>query len=84
KMNRRQLLSLPPIQARRLNFALLSHGQLRYVRLVASGLSNQEIADFLGVSTRTVESMLRKSYTALNVKSRFDLIATVRQSQLIN
>jgi len=40
------------------------------LKLVAAGLMNRQIAESLGVSTRTVDAHLRSIYAKLGVKSR--------------
>lgn len=48
--------------------------------LVVAGRSNAEIAAALVVSLRTVESNLTKAYRKLGVRSRTELVATLRRS----
>jgi DNA-binding CsgD family transcriptional regulator len=55
----------------------LTPAQERVVELVASGMSNREIASTLYMSVRTVESHLTKAYRELGVKSRSQLSAAM-------
>jgi len=52
----------------------LTPAQTRVAELVAAGLSNQEIATTLYMSTRTVESHLTKIYREYGVRSRAQLV----------
>jgi DNA-binding CsgD family transcriptional regulator len=52
----------------------LTPAQTRVAELAASGLSNQEIAGTLYMSTRTVESHLTKIYREYGVRSRAQLV----------
>ncbi|MFE1195487.1 AAA family ATPase [Streptomyces olivaceoviridis] len=52
--------------------ALTAH-ELRIVRMAARGLSNQEIADQLAISPRTVASHLYKVFPRLGISSRREL-----------
>jgi DNA-binding CsgD family transcriptional regulator len=52
----------------------LTPAQSRVAELVAAGLSNQEIASTLYMSTRTVESHLTKIYREHHVRSRAQLV----------
>lgn len=51
----------------------LSPREREVARLAAQGLSNQEIATHLGLSPRTVESHLLKSFRKLRITTRSDL-----------
>jgi len=55
----------------------LTPAQTRVAELVATGLSNQEIANTLYMSTRTVESHLTKIYREYGVRSRAQLVAAL-------
>ncbi len=48
----------------------LTSREVEILRLVASGLTNRQLAEQLGVSTRTVDAHLRSVYAKLGVKSR--------------
>ncbi|MFF5468107.1 AAA family ATPase [Streptomyces achromogenes] len=56
----------------------LTPQQTRICELVARGATNQEIADVLMVSIRTVEYHLRNIFTRLGVRSRVELAAHFR------
>lgn len=53
----------------------LSERELEVVRLVVEGASNDEIGARLGISSRTVESHLRRLFERLGVASRTELAA---------
>jgi DNA-binding CsgD family transcriptional regulator len=53
----------------------LSPTEVRVAELVASGLSNRDVAARLFVSVRAVESTLTKVYAKLGVRSRTELVA---------
>jgi len=55
----------------------LTPAQTRVAELVAAGLSNQEIAGTLYMSTRTVESHLTKIYREYGVRSRAQLVGAL-------
>jgi DNA-binding CsgD family transcriptional regulator len=55
----------------------LSRAELAVARLVATGLTNKEVADELYVSVKTVEYHLRNSYIKLDIRSRRALAALV-------
>jgi DNA-binding CsgD family transcriptional regulator len=53
----------------------LSRSEMAVARLVATGLTNREVANELYVSVKTVEYHLRNSYIKLNITSRRELAA---------
>jgi len=53
----------------------LSRAELAVARLVATGLTNKEVASELYVSVKTVEYHLRNSYIKLDITSRRALAA---------
>jgi DNA-binding CsgD family transcriptional regulator len=57
----------------------LSNREREIARLAASGLTNQEIADRLFVSVRTVGNHLQNSYTKLGVTGRSELADALRR-----
>jgi DNA-binding CsgD family transcriptional regulator len=58
--------------------ALLTPRQVRILRLVADGQSDRGIARALGISTRTVQAHLQHTYRALDVTSRTEAVARLR------
>ncbi|MEV7568596.1 helix-turn-helix transcriptional regulator [Streptomyces tanashiensis] len=56
----------------------LTAAELRVVRLVARGLTNQQAAEHLSLSPHTVSSHLRRAFTKLDVTSRAELTRLVR------
>ena len=48
----------------------LTTREVEILRLVTGGLTNRQLAEELGVSTRTVDAHLRSIYAKLGVKSR--------------
>jgi DNA-binding CsgD family transcriptional regulator len=56
----------------------LSRAELAVARLVATGLTNREVAGQLYVSVKTVEYHLRNSYMKLDITSRRALTALLR------
>ena len=48
----------------------LTAREVEILRLVARGLTNRQLAEQLGVSTRTVDAHLRSIYAKLGIKSR--------------
>jgi DNA-binding CsgD family transcriptional regulator len=51
----------------------LTDAELRVARLAAAGFRNQEIADQLFMSVRTVEGHLSNVYAKLGIRSRTEL-----------
>lgn len=56
----------------------LTAAELRVVRLVARGLTNQQAAEHLSLSPHTVSSHLRRAFTKLDITSRLELTRLVR------
>jgi DNA-binding CsgD family transcriptional regulator len=61
----------------------LTPREVEILRLVTSGLTNRELADGLGVSTRTVDAHLRSVYAKLGVKSRSAATRYAIEHQLV-
>jgi DNA-binding CsgD family transcriptional regulator len=61
----------------------MTKSELAVAQLVASGLTNREIAERLFVSPHTVNTHLRQVFAKLEVNSRVDLtrLATERNSE---
>ena len=58
----------------------LTAAELRVARLVARGASNREVADWLSLSTKTVECHLSRIYRKLGVRSRAGVAYLVGQA----
>src|SRR5208282_1834358 len=56
----------------------LSRAEMAVARLVASGLTNKEVASQLYVSVKTVEYHLRNCFMKLDIASRRELAAILR------
>jgi ATP/maltotriose-dependent transcriptional regulator MalT len=61
----------------------LSKTQLIILGLVAAGLSNQEIADRVGITVGTTKWYLNQIYQILNVSSRTQAVAKARRLSLL-
>ena len=59
---------------------LLTAREREIVRLLATGMSNREIAAALVVTPRTVEAHLRRVYDKLGVRGRQDTVARLRSA----
>jgi DNA-binding CsgD family transcriptional regulator len=59
----------------------MTRRELEIAQLVAEGESNNSIAEQLGVSLRTVEGHLYRTFIKLDLQSREQLAALVRESQ---
>jgi len=62
---------------------LLSEREQEILRLISSGLSNQEIADQLVIALSTVKSHVRQIFNKLNVNSRTQVLARARELRLL-
>ncbi|NMC53904.1 MAG: hypothetical protein GYA48_09760 [Chloroflexi bacterium] len=60
----------------------LTPREVEVLRLTAEGLSNQEIADQLFISIRTVKKHLQNAYSKLDAKGRVQAINRARELQL--
>ena len=56
--------------ARRSRTDGLTNREVEILRRVTSGLTNRQLAEELGISTRTIDAHLRSVYAKLGVKSR--------------
>jgi LuxR family maltose regulon positive regulatory protein len=61
----------------------LSEAELKVLRLVASGLSNREIADRLVITVGTTKWHLNQIYGKLHVRNRTEAVALARQLRLL-
>ncbi len=63
--------------------ALLSERELAVLRLMAEGLSNQEIADRLVVAVSTVKTHINNIYSKLGAENRIQALARARERRLL-
>ena len=63
---------------------LLSNREFEILKLVAQGMSNREIAEFLFLSKYTVECHIKHIYRKLSVSSRSKAINTARSMGLLS
>lgn len=63
---------------------VLSERELQVIRLVARGLSNQEIANELCLSLETVRTYLRRVFAKLDVKDRTHLAVLAYEAGLLH
>jgi LuxR family transcriptional regulator, maltose regulon positive regulatory protein len=61
----------------------LSQRELEVLRLIAQGLSNQEISQRLFLALNTVKGHNQKIYSKLQVQSRTEAIARARELDLL-
>jgi DNA-binding NarL/FixJ family response regulator len=54
----------------------------RILQLVADGHADREVGRILGISTRTVHAHLQRIYRALDVTSRTEALARLRERSL--
>ena len=69
--------------AERAALATLTARETDVLRLVATGLSNSEIAERLGVSEGTVKTHLNRSMAKLNLSSRAQVVVLAYESGLV-
>lgn len=61
----------------------LTHREVEIIRLVYGGLSNNEIADRLYISSSTVKSHIYNTFRKLNVKSRSETICLIHDPNYV-
>ena len=64
--------------------ALLSERELQVVRLVAQGMSNQEIAEALFLSPETVRTYLKRLFAKLDISDRTRLAVLAHEAGLLH
>jgi DNA-binding CsgD family transcriptional regulator len=69
---RRRVIATEPLQS-------LTESELRIAELVASGMTNRSIAEYLILSPHTVDAHLKHIYTKLDIHSRVELTALALQ-----
>lgn len=62
----------------------LTDHEIRVLRLVAQGLTNKQIADFLKIKERTVEFHMSQIFQRLEVSSRATAILKAERLGLLN
>ncbi|MCB0081536.1 MAG: response regulator transcription factor [Caldilineaceae bacterium] len=62
----------------------LSHRELEVLRLIAEGLTNQEIADKLYLSLHTVKIHARNIYSKLDVSNRTQAVTKARLLDILS
>jgi len=62
------------LRSTRLQSTLLSDRELQVLELVTSGLTNQDIAENLGISKRTVDSHISNILTKTDTNNRVSLV----------
>jgi LuxR family maltose regulon positive regulatory protein len=74
-----------PISSRRAayNQDPLSDRELEVLRLVAQGMTNQEIADELVISVNTVKSHVKNIYARLQVRNRAEAISIAKELDIL-
>ncbi|HEY95741.1 MAG TPA: tetratricopeptide repeat protein [Dehalococcoidia bacterium] len=65
------------------NKALLSKRELEVLKLLADGLSNQQIAEILVISHGTTKNHIHNILEKLNVQSRIQAVSRARELQLL-
>jgi LuxR family transcriptional regulator, maltose regulon positive regulatory protein len=70
------LFTAQPVEA-------LSQRELEVLRLIAQGLSNQEIAERLFLAVVTVKAHNQKIFGKLNVQRRTEAVARARELRLL-
>jgi DNA-binding CsgD family transcriptional regulator len=58
---------------------MLTDAELRIAELVAGGLTNRNIAEYLDLSPHTIDAHLKHTYTKLNIHSRVELTVLALQ-----
>jgi DNA-binding CsgD family transcriptional regulator len=71
--SREELLAVGGRRLRRPEHPRLTESELRVARLAAQGRTNEQIAQAIFVSRRTVETHLTHAYHKLGIKSRAEL-----------
>lgn len=67
----------------RLDLLRLTRREFEVVQLVATGLSNPEIGESLGLTRNTVKTYLQTAMQKLDARNRVDAISKAREAQLL-
>lgn len=78
-----QFLSHPTVGSGRGAFDVLTPREREVVMLVATGLSNGELAGQLGISTLTAKTHVNRAMTKLGVRDRAQLVIAAYQEGLV-
>lgn len=78
-----QFLSQPAVGAGRGTFDVLTPREREVVILVATGLSNSELAQQLGISTLTAKTHVNRAMAKLNVRDRAQLVIAAYQEGVV-
>jgi DNA-binding CsgD family transcriptional regulator len=63
--------------------ANLTHQEVRILRLVGSGMSNDEIAEEMSISASTVRTHLKSTYRKLGLNSRAEAVSYAVRNKLV-
>lgn len=71
--------SLPPQEQFAKKYSLTA-GEYQVMKCVWAGQTNQQVTETLGISINTVKTHLKSIFTKLNVRTRSEAIAVIRQT----
>ena len=79
-----QLLEVFAAQADQISFETLSERELEVLQLIASGLTNRQIGEHLHLTLNTVKVHTRNIYGKLDVHTRTQAVAKVRELHILS